>query len=64
MRMFPYLHKGESPRKDMSGQIHSCPSCGANGKDHGEHVGIIFDCDGDYDSPCFQKYLSEYMKEA
>jgi len=33
----------------MSEQIHSCPSCGASGKDHGEHVGIIFDCEGGYD---------------
>jgi len=41
----------------------TCPSCGASGKDHGEHVGFIYDCDGDFDSPCFQKYLDTIKEE-
>lgn len=36
-------------------KIMKCKNCGARGKDCGDEVGILFECDGDYESPCFQK---------
>jgi len=36
---------------------YTCSNCGVSGKDHGEQVGIIYECDGDFDNPCFQEWL-------
>jgi hypothetical protein len=35
----------------------NCKKCGAKGKDYGEHVGILYECDGDFENPCFQEYM-------
>ena len=47
----------------MRGQKHTCPICGASGIDYGGDLGILFACDGDFESPCFQEYLAQ-IKEA
>ncbi len=45
-------------KKNMRGQKHTCSNCGANGKDYGGDLGIVYGCEGDFESPCFQEYLS------
>tara|TARA_R100000278_G_scaffold23498_2_gene21901 strand:+ start:3728 stop:3907 length:180 start_codon:yes stop_codon:yes gene_type:complete len=52
------LQGGIKMKKNMRGQKHTCSNCGANGKDYGGDLGIVYGCEGDFESPCFQEYLS------